>query len=77
MLGKYNNPTVLGLKEKVTQGIGPLTLETSLDLISLQKKREIHKDFYPIHVQNVIEFSDVFITQSGKCYVWPKYGCLQ
>lgn len=37
MLGKYN-PTVLRLKEKVTQGIGPLTLETSLELISLYEK---------------------------------------
>lgn len=24
------------------------------------KKREIHKDFYPIYVQNVIEVTDVF-----------------
>ena len=67
--GKYNNPTVLRLKEKVMQDPGPLTLQTSLDLISLyekfydacdkSRKRQIYIDFYDIYAQNVIEVADV------------------
>ena len=38
MRGKYNSPTILRLKEKVTQGSGLIALETSLDLISLYEK---------------------------------------
>ena len=35
---KYNNPTLLRLKEKSTQDHGPLKLESALDLISIYQK---------------------------------------
>ena len=38
---KYNNPTLLLLKEKSTQDHGPLKLEIVLDLISMYQKTYI------------------------------------
>ena len=69
MRGKYNSPTVLRLKEKVTGDSGLIAFETSLDLylymksvimfVIKVKKKEIHNDFYPVDEQNVIELMDV------------------
>ena len=65
---KYNNPTLLRLKDKSTQDHGPLKLESVLDLISTYQKtynvcnknlkRQIYQDFYDIFTRKVIEVLD-------------------
>ena len=84
MKGKYIGPTVLRFNEKVTQDSGVRALETSLDFISLyekcnsvvnkRSKNEIHKDFYPLYEQNVIEVMDVINDAQPLQGLRPKYA---